>query len=209
MKTKQACGGVIEFSRLTGNCTLFGTPFYHHGYIELRIYEGEPSSFSRSVYHPKPLVPLVKVRMSFSQFSELITTLNTYAQTPCTLIKIGDIQYEPPQIVEDEKESTNLDVNKTLEKAMAKIESLIEAIESETMSKKAKANLIELAKSCLKDLRCDAPYYAKEYAEYLDRLESQAKTEISAYADLALYEMGMNALTLQGQGGQDERLLPE
>ena len=205
----QDCGGVIEFSRVTGNTALFGSPFYHHGYIELRIYEGVQSDLSRSVYHPKSLVPLVKIRMSFSQFSELIATLNTHAHTPCTLIKIGDTRYEPPQIVEDEKEATKLDVNKTLEKAMAKIESLIKAIESETMSKKAKTNLIDLAKSCLKDLRWDAPYYAKEYAEYLDRLESQAKTEISAYADLALHEMGLNALTLQGQGGQDERLLSE
>ena len=77
------------------------------------------------------------------------------------------------------------------------------------MKNQSCGGVIEFAKSCLKDLRWDAPYYAKEYAEYLDRLESQAKTEISAYADLALHEMGLNALTLQGQGGQDERLLPE
>lgn len=193
MNTPESAG-LISFSRTSGSAVLFGSPFNHQHYVTLRIHKAQVQRdhYETRIYKASGL-PYIEVQMSASQFSEAITSLNMGMGTPCTVAHVGGKRLERPTI-ENERILFDVEIDQATQEAVNTIEELIAAITEEKMSKKAQERLLGLARTSLRKLTDSLPFIAEMYAETLNRLEQQAKTEISAYADHAIHQYGLEAV---------------
>jgi hypothetical protein len=125
---------------------------------------------------------------------------------PCTVQRLMGKEFEAPWI-DDERLQLDDDIKKETNNAVESITELIDLIENEKLTNKTKITLINQCRKIIKILNDSLPFIAEMYAEHLSKLEQKAKTEIAAYCDLAVRQVGLDTLKLpQLQGYTDEEL---
>jgi hypothetical protein len=83
--------GVIGVSRVTGQAALFDSDVKHGHFIEITISEAKKHRTGFTHEQVMGGKQLARVRMSFAQFAQFITTQNVGSGTPCTLVYVqGD-----------------------------------------------------------------------------------------------------------------------
>lgn len=195
--TTPDCGAMIQFSRISGQKVLYGSPFYHQKFIRLRISKAQTyRSFHDNEYMAENIGHrYIEVDLSFSQFAECITSMNIGNGVPCTLYNLMGKEFEQPTI-DDNRIKLDDEIKNETTLAIESITELINLIETEKLTAKVKSRLLNQCHKIVRVLNDHLPFIAQMYAEHLDKLEQQAKTEIAAYCDLAVMQVGLDTLQL-------------
>src|SRR6185369_5053148 len=96
---------LISFSRITGNANFYGSELKQDHYIQLVVLQSEiQRDLTCDRYFASNRSPLIKLRMSAGQFSELITSMNKGDGVPCTLEYANDKKIQPFPAYEKRKD---------------------------------------------------------------------------------------------------------
>ena len=96
--------GQISFSRVNGTSTFYGSELKQDNYIEMTVNKSEiVRDLTQDRYYNYG-APLIRVRMSANQFSELITSINSGNGTCCTVEMVDGKSMDKFPAVESRKE---------------------------------------------------------------------------------------------------------
>jgi len=176
--------GMISFSRISGgHDNLFGSSISHQNHVELRIFRGRRGRNINTDWYFADSSPLISVKLSSTQFAELITTMNIGSGVPCTLHHAdGEMMPECPerhqrQEVQDEFKSDMQKVTADLQSATKQLDKLLEP---GAIKKSDIINLSECLNRAIQELACNVPFAQECFDEACDKTVSEAKGEIDA-----------------------------
>ena len=201
--------GTAAISVSSGGVRLFGSKVArHHSSVTLTIRRAS----RHHMLHRDWIMggqELIEVRMSHAQFAAMITTPNQGTGTPCTIEFIAGKGMIPAfEPVETETERIMGDVGrigKTLAKKIADRTKAVETLAESLPKKQREAMQHELA-MLRQELESNVPFLIKSVAESTEKLVSEAKTEVEAFMNNAVREVGLKAIA---DGAQVPRMMIE
>lgn len=180
---------------------MFGSEVQSDNFIELEISSAEmirDSDLSMQYFYPTKNI--VKVKMSQSQFAELLTTMNCGTGIPVTIEeKEGKIvnQQSPDNyetMLDYQRKVYNqriADLKKYILKSKKEANDLIS---KKTLSKQDQSNLSWIIEKLLQEVDSNIPFFIKVFKEDTDNIVSQAKSEIDAHVQRIVTETGIKQL---------------
>lgn len=192
--------GLIGISRCSGRVPLYGSPVAPYNFIELRIHEGtRHHGLGSDRFHDGKIVCIL--RMSETQFAQMITTPNQGIGVPCTLKyrhTEGFKELEDPPVEETEAGITRRqfteDVADTLavmDEARARVATLIDEAKC---TRKLKEALLSEIFEVFRVFDDYAPFAMKKFEENVQTAVATAKTEVAAYVANVAQQTGLAAL---------------
>jgi len=198
---KQPCDCTVQFSR--SQCggrgiSLFGSSLYHSNFITLKVHKASVNRHLHKDWIHEKERPLIEVRLSPLQFSDLITTMNYTPGTPGTLYQFNGERYEPPKIynkVNQFKQEIEEDVKETLQhlkNGLKRLDELLNRKKPLVKSEKEEIkDIIHIAKQLLDD---KLPFTLDSFGEQMEKTVSEAKASINAYVTDTVYKTGIEIL---------------
>lgn len=194
---------MIQFSRVSSSVksSFFGSDLPVDNHIEMCVYRGKlERSLGRDWYSPKSYNPLIQLKLTPFQFSELITSLNFNSGIPCTLLRVEEeiIAQEESDRVENRKEITHRKFEERMEEFVQKIKDNQERVEKlvkkKTLSKEDQQELLiansQISDEALKNI----PFFLKAFQEAMDGVVLEAKMEIEGAIQHKIATLGMEQL---------------
>jgi len=188
--------GMMRVAKVTGNYKGFGTEIENTGFIEITISGCEVSqNLGTNWYFAKD--QKVLVRMSPVQYAEMITSPNEQG-TPCTIAR-----FDKNIIVQKHIDTKTITVEKKLTTTMSKVKKDVanlqravnEILDRKGAMKKAdKDEIKQLYSDTLRKLVDDLPFYEKCLAENIDKMKSEAYSDINCHIQHAINSTGMEVL---------------
>lgn len=198
VKRRHPCFGMVRLARVTGRTALFGSDIEHNGFIELQINEAEETSeLGTRWYFPR--TTLIRVRMSYAQFVNLMGNMNTQG-VPCTIAwtpTTGSIK--TPERMRNIKEDTERELRERVQAAKADIQESITEL-TEILERKKSFSRGDMEKAITELRRVqgameDGRWHVEEaYKEEIERVTHEAKVEADAYLQNAMQELGQRSL---------------
>lgn len=195
--TEHESFGMISFSRVGwggGGVSLFGSSIKHGNIIRLRISRADLNrDLSRDCYYAKD--DIVEADMSFSQFAEAITSMNT-SGIPCTLAYVGGKRMEPSPYVskreqfEDEFAASCKDLSKKVEDLQRFAAELAER----PVKKADTKDLINKIVMLKQQIASSLPFVHSQFNEQMDKTVMEAKGEVEAFVQHKIVSAGLDAL---------------
>ncbi len=215
IRTEHESFGTIRLSRCSGQHQLFGSAVDHHSFITLTICE---ATHIRSNLHYDRISAgkeLIEVALSQVQLSEMLFNMNAGEGTPCTLMRrVVDNKYvsmKPPPAT-TKQEAYEEEFKKELKDLCGHMKELVAAARSleakPTATKGDRKELTAKAEKALQDLECNMPFIIKMFNEKVEKVVTEAKGEIEAYAGHIVQQTGLKALA-EGHGMPQQGALPE
>lgn len=182
---KHSSYGMVSFSRTTGGEKfLFGSSIKHRDTISLKIKHGElVRELNSDWYMGKDRI--VEVEMSYSQFAELITSMNMGSGVPCTIRYtekegwIDDCDFENKK--EKYEKELKEKIDKNLERTKKIINDTTEIFDKKSLTKKDKEKIISQLNSLEKDLSENLPHIYNCFNEQMDKTVMESKGEVEAF----------------------------
>lgn len=196
-KKEHSSYGMISFSRTNGgNPSLFGSSVEHNEKITMRVSHGSVvRDLHREWYMPEKQV--VEVEMSFTQFAEAITSMNTTG-VPCTILyteKDGNAQpcdfTVTREQFEDEFRENRIMANR---RANELIDDLKESLSKGRMTKKEMQDCISKLHMLSMDINENTDFIYKQFNKQMDRTTLEAKNEIEAFVQHKVQSLGIEKL---------------
>jgi hypothetical protein len=201
--------GVIGVSRVSGQASLFDSDVKHGHFIEITISEAKKHRTGFTHEAVMSGKELAKVRMSFAQFAQFITTQNVGSGTPCTIARVIGDEKEPyanqwggrpdppdpkPFIdkfrgVGKERAQKILD---SIERASAMMKNIFEGDVSPT--KKNLKVVADAMASAHQDVKSNLPYLMECLDEEMEHKMANAVTEFESYVAGSLQEKGLEVM---------------
>lgn len=190
--------GSLSFSRTTGgNPNLFGTSVKHHDKICMTL---RRCVYDRGLhtnwYHPTE--KLFEVEMSYTQFAELITSMNMYEGVPCTIKHImGEVTppvpyYNPVEVHKKEFEEST---DKVYEEAQNLISKVAEKFkEKKSFNKKDQEEIISMLHQISMGIGCNQKYQIDCFNEQMEHTVAESKGEIEAFMQNKMYQIAQQAM---------------
>ena len=198
-KYKHPTYGMIKVSRLVGNFkdALFGTETDHSSAMEITIGNCSLTQhLGRSWHYMEDT--LTKVRLSATQYAEMISNPNT-SGVPCTITYQkgeGRYKYVPhtTQIeyaLEEVKGLADgmLDNTRSVQKEATELLS-----KKGTLKKAEKEHLIKLINSMTRELHDGLPFYTEQIKKHGERMVMEAKTDAEAMVTAIQTKVGSEIL---------------
>lgn len=197
--------GQIHFSRISCQPpqVFYGSELPQDHYIQMTVNKSSVRrDLSRDWYFASGL-PLIQIRMSSGQFSELITSLNNGSGTPCTVEWVGQTQVEKMPQQESRKEF----IQRKFEDRMKEFASEIkekqnkakEIVKKKTLSKQDIHELTHHIEWLSQEIGSNIPFFAKCFQETMDEVVFEAKTEVENAIQHKINTLGLNALHEQNK----------
>ena len=196
---------MISISKVNSNASnnLFGCNLPVGNYVELKICKGEMErSLVKDNYFPNHSEPLIKIKLSPVQFSELITSINQGEGLPCTIS-----QFNGENINQYEKEFDNKKsfIQKTFKKKMNDFAITIadaqkkvkELVAKKNLSVKDQDEINNLLEYITRETTKNVPFFMECFQESMDKIVLEAKTEIEAQIVHKINAFGLNQLQQQ------------
>lgn len=195
--------GMIKANRVSGgNGYLFGSEVLNLSFVEITISHAQTDKnlFGRNVGEQGiwPTENLTTIRMTNSQFAEMITSLNIGIGTPCTITRIDGKGVEQKDIKD---RSTTMDMaNDELVKMYAErigdnIKSLQDALgileNNARVNKDIKQSVEKSIRGILSILTNGDSFLLNEFKDVLEKSKQKVITEIDASVGTRLQELGM------------------
>lgn len=183
----------IRASRVTGGISLYGSEFQHHGYIVVTISRSEMNR-NLSNDWPHATKELIEVAMSYSQWAEMVSTMNMGSGAQCT---IQHIDRKPvPQIPHPERKKAlfSKEASEAAKETVTCITKLEGKIDALKLSQKQKDELLKDLSFIKGRTQSNIRFIKEQFGEYMEGVVSKAKTEISAYAQNLLVRTGISKL---------------
>lgn len=196
--------GNIAFFRTQGGAYLYDSPLHHNNFITMEI---TPASFQRGLsnrWHHSSTKPILRVAMSYTQFAEAISAMNTTG-TPCTLLEYRDEDgkmLQPRLDAPDSDRTTHVEeVDKAVEATAGKVADIINKLDAILASKTVKKGDVKDLRGQLAQLHmhvdANLPHMQKSFYEAMAKVESRVKTEIVAVADHVVHTRGLQSLGIE------------
>ncbi|CAN5951016.1 unnamed protein product [Sphagnum jensenii] len=201
--------GVIGVSRISGQQPLFDSDVVHGHFIEITIQEATKHRTGFTHEHVHGNKQLIKVRMSFAQYAQMITTQNLGDGTPCTIHYVKGDEKEPyvthwggrpdppnPKPFIDKfkavgKERAQAILN-NIETASAMMKNIFEGDVNPT--KKNLEVAVKAMASAKQDVKANLPYLMECLEEEMEVKLSNAVTEFESYVAASLQEKGIEVM---------------
>lgn len=194
--------GQISFSRTTsGNTNFYGSELPQYYYITMEVHQSEIiRELTQDRYYAHG-IPLIKVRMSSGQFSEMITSMNMGSGVPCTIERLQGKKVEDLPMQESRKEF----VHRKFEDRMKMFADTIrerqqkakELVKKKTLSKQDVHELSHHLEWLTGEVERNIPFFAKCFQETMDEVVFEAKTEVENAIQHKINVLGLTELNNQ------------
>lgn len=198
-KDKHPSYGMLQFSRVSGGATnLFGSSIQHRDTIKMYLREGEiERGLNTDWYYGNK--EIVEVEMSYSQFAEVITSMNMGTGIPVTIRYIqgkGKIEDCP---FTDKKSQFEEEFKNNLSKANEKANDLLNSVKSmfeekKSFTKKDKEEILSKIHHLNMEINCNKDYIYRKFNEQMDKTTLEAKGEIEAFCQNKINSIANAAL---------------
>jgi len=188
---------------------LFGSSIKHSNTITLRI---KPAKLNRHLnrdwFHATG-VPYVEVEMSYSQFAEAITSLNTGDGVPVTLTYLNGREIEDcPQTdkrqeFDKEFEKEMKSIGQSLRILTAQAESLLN--EKKAPTKADKEAILSGIKMLRQEIESNVPFIKRSFTEQMDKTVLEAKGEVEGFVMHKVISAGLEGLQKEMQMLDDHK----
>jgi hypothetical protein len=189
--------GMLSISRVSGPKTsLFGSLITHSNTIVLRISTAsERRNHNNTWYHTDNNI--VEIEMSPTQFSEVITNINTQG-VPVTIRKVQGEVIEPCPYV-NMKELFEKEFQSDIRKVLSNTLKLMKQVEDKllatgTLKKADRVEMAELLYHIEQDIRANMPFVQEQFNKQVDKATLQAKSELEAFFTSKIYSLGSKKL---------------
>ncbi len=196
--------GQISFSRIQSNGQYFyGSELPQDHYIDMTVTKSEiERSLTQDWYFGKE-IPLIKVRMTSNQFSELITSMNRGSGIPCTIEMVNQKKVEDYPNPESRKEF----VHRKFEDRMKEFAVTLKAKQNrvkqltakKTLSKADQQELNFTVEWLTQEVASNIPFFAKCFQETMDEVVLEAKSEVENAIQHKINTLGLAALHEQNK----------
>ena len=185
-KEKHPSYGMLQFCRTTGGtAALFGSSIQHRDTIKMYLREGSVERLLNADYYSGDGL-IAEVEMSYSQFAEAITAMNTGTGVPVTirwLKNIGPIESCP---FVDKRKQYEDEFKSNLKKANEETESLIDTLRTMFETKKSfnktdKELVMRTLLNISRNINENNAFLYKQFNEQMDKTTTEAKGEIEAF----------------------------
>lgn len=202
-KTTHPSYGMISISRFQGGeQTYFGSSIKHNGGISLTIHHAEiERSLNQDWFYPKDII--AEVRMSYNQFAEAITHLNT-SGTPCTIHYTEKDGLIEPDTFTMKRLQFEAEFEKDMRELRQRMSSLVTDTEqllsqSKPLTKTEKELILNQIHALEQEVGSNIPFVATQFNEQMDKTVTEAKAEIEGFYEGKIRSLGIEALTNQMQ----------
>lgn len=194
--------GQIRFGRVNGGGTKFyGSELPQDHYIQMEV---KQSTIERSLtkdWHFTSGEPLIKIRMTANQFSELITSLNQGSGVPCTIEMLNRQDVEKYPAMESRKEFVHRKFEDRMKEfavtLKAKQALVKELTAKKTLSKEDQKQLNWAMDWVMQETTSNIPFFAKCFQETMDVVVNEAKSEIENAIQHKISMLGLEELHKQ------------
>lgn len=190
--------GFVQVSRVSGDTSLFGSPFKHQHYMQLSIGRStRQRSHGRDWHFGGIRGGLVEVYLSEAQWAAMVSSAGMGGGVPCTLGYVGgQRQEECPE--QEEVERFHKDIEKDAQHAMKFMEVAMEKmralLEDKTPTKEKRKAVLDALSTAQRKMSDSAPYMVQQLAERMDQVVLAAKTEVESYVHATIVESGIQKL---------------
>jgi len=197
--------GQISISRVSCNppARFYGSELPQDHYMTLEIHNSELVRDLSQDRHYATGIPLIKIRMSSGQFSEMITSLNVGSGVPCTIERlIGKKVCELPD-VESRKEVVHRSFKDRMKMFADKIrtnqQKAKELVNKKTLTK-AEMHELQLQIDWLTtEIEKNIPFFSECFQESIDEMVFEAKTEVENAIQHKISVLGLTELHKQNR----------
>lgn len=172
--------GVIQLTRVDGRQGCFMGQIQGPGYVSLTIDQAEYISEGRAL----GINRLVQIRLTYSQYLELISSFNIGSGTPCTISYLqGPVEeYVPEPSPYDDIASSLQEEFNAIKLDSSDITDYLDSLKAKGRASKSDINEIErLVKVLLVKVNSNIPYLATICAKAISKYVQGAKCELLAY----------------------------
>jgi len=195
--------GMIRISRVQGHKSCYmSEDIDYGGYILLEVKQSY--ALRKDYYETDNLSSdlVLRLRLTYNQYSELISTINSSSGVPCTLEYItsngnGKVEQYKPLPSEIDMFEINIDTEvNNIKQVLSNIEDKLDVITTRAnLSKKDIKELsIEISKLNLA-ITDRLPFIVTMFKEYMGKFISKSKVQIGSWLEHKLYSMGLEKFT--------------
>lgn len=200
---KHPCFGLARFSRVFGySGFMFGSDVQSENFIELTINHAERVQGDYRVHYYDYGKPIVRLKMTQTQFAELLTNMNIGNGVPVTLEAVNGERIEQfdlneaknhlDELKDDFKERSKKTVNSLIETSNV----LKRIINKKNLSKKDQEDAMNLLDRYITEIRSNMPFFIKLYKEETADIVQRAKSELDGMIQSCVIRAGVKALGL-------------
>lgn len=192
--------GMIRVTHRSGSRRMFGVDYDTGHSVSIQITRGELKvDAGTEWFHGREI--LAEIEMSEVQFARMISSPNMGSGVPCTLrhVRSGPMEdiAEPP-VPETHAEHSKHNLRETARKIAGNFEHVEKKLAEYAAGKApTKAQLKELqsiVQQARQGIASDLPYYVERAAEKVDERTNAGKSEVDAYIQHQLTELGKQAI---------------
>lgn len=193
--------GQIRFTRTNGHASFYGSELEQQNYISMELHQSEiQRELTQDRYYTYG-VPLVRIRMSSGQFSEMITGMNMGSGVCCTIERLMGKRIQELPTAESRKEFVHRkfedrmkDFTFTLKEKQARVKELSA---KKTLSKVDQKELNWTVECLTQEVASNIPFFAKCFQETMDEVVSEAKLEVENAIQHKINILGLSILDAQ------------
>jgi hypothetical protein len=194
--------GQIKFSRCNGgNQGFYGSELPQDHYITMEVKNSEIQRDLRRDWHFAYSLPLIEIRMTASQFSEMLTSLNHGSGVPCTIEMVNMKPIEKYPQPESRKEFVHrkfkdrmTEFAKTLKIKQNRVKELTA---KKTLSKADQEELNRTVEWLTTEVASNIPFFAECFQETMDEIVVDAKAEVENAIQHKITTLGLTELHKQ------------
>ena len=195
--------GQVQFSRVTGGANKFyGSELPQDHYITMEVKNSE-KQVGLTSEHYYGYGSLIKVRMTSSQFAELIASLNTGGGVPCTIERLNGNKVADMPVSESRKELVHRKFKDRMTEFANKIREdknkAKELVKKKTLSKQDISDLTRRLDWITMEIEQNIPFFAECFQETMDEVVLEAKSEVENAIQHKIQTLGLNSLHEQNK----------
>lgn len=201
--------GLVQFSRVQGNnSNFFGSEIKPNSYISLKVtLAEEEKDLGRTWYYPKN--KLIEVRMTNTQFADLVTSLNMGSGVPCTIIEFDNKRIEQDSTKEYKADFHKRRMKEKSAEFMKYVKDKFEELKtiSSKLSKKDQQEVHNLSSSIAMTIEKNFPWYIEQFYEEMEQIAQDIKSNMEADVMHRLSNIGLTQINenkLLGPTGNDD-----
>lgn len=194
--------GYIRITRPQGgDPDLFMSNVKHDTKVSITIGR---ASMERAFHHDRHYAEreLIRVEMSTVQFADLMSGMNTYGGTPCTLRRIETMTDVPGIDMETTVARYSKEVKKSFQSVGDELARLADgvrkALDDAKVSKAKQAAIVAPIEKLSRDIGSNMPFMEEMFRESVEKLVQEAKAVVEAYATNHGLEASSVPLLTQG-----------
>lgn len=204
-RTSHPSFGQIYFGRVSSSLgeDFYGSELKQDHYISMEVHKSEVERELAKEWYFTKGSPLIRLRMTSGQFSELITSLNSGSGIPCTIEYLNQEKVEEMPKQESRKEFVHRKFEERMKTFADSIRSrqaeAKDIVKKKTLSKDDVNKLNILLQWLTQEIESNIPFFAKCFQETMDKVVFEAKTEVENAIQHKINVLGLTELHKQNK----------